>query len=287
MAGITILTLVGGLSGLVGAASPTSSTLTDILGGQRHLLRNDDVVLDVAPSFQTNLYLTQGLQPDAQKVPLHVVFSGPDQITQIRIDGNQLEWYQPVQEPGNVFSYPWNITQLQNLYAGFNALTEDPATVWATDSSASTVSTTWSEGAGSSVTSGSVSTQAFDVSVSIASKINIGGFGADLSGGFDYNSSSSVSTLNESSSKLGSSTGIKIVKPSFVNPGQYAYTAQTSHFRAASTHRHSARDSLGHHGAVQRSLVDVVSGRPHRHTQWRRGVVGASLHQARLAGYCL
>ena len=164
---------------------------------------------------------------DAQKVPLHVVFSGPDQIMQIRIDGNQLEWYQPVQESGNVFSYPWNITQLQNLYAGFNALTEDPATVWATDSSASTVSTTWSEGAGSSVTSGSVSTQAFDVSVSIASKINIGGFGADLSGGFDYNSSSSVSTLNESSSKLGSSTGIKIVKPSFVNPGQYAYTAQT------------------------------------------------------------
>ena len=53
------------------------------------------------------------------------------------------------------------------------------------------------------------------------------GFGGDLSAGFDYNSSSSISTLNESSSTLGSSTGIKIVKPPFANPGQYAYAAQT------------------------------------------------------------
>ena len=62
VAGITILTLVGGLSGLVGAAEPDFSNVTDILGEQRHLLRNDDLVFDVAPSFQTNLYLTQGLQ---------------------------------------------------------------------------------------------------------------------------------------------------------------------------------------------------------------------------------
>ena len=50
---------------------------------------------------------------------------------------------------------------------------------------------------------------------------------ASVSAGFDYNSSSSISTLNESSSTLGSSTGIKIVKPAFANPGQYAYAAQT------------------------------------------------------------
>jgi hypothetical protein len=36
-----------------------------------------------------------------------------------------------------------------------------------------------------------------------------------------------VSTLNESTSALGSSTGIKIIKPPFDNPGQYAYAAQT------------------------------------------------------------
>ena len=53
------------------------------------------------------------------------------------------------------------------------------------------------------------------------------GFGGDVSAGFDYNSSSSISTLNESSSTLGSSTGIKIVRPPFANPGQYANAAQT------------------------------------------------------------
>jgi hypothetical protein len=164
---------------------------------------------------------------DAQQLPLHVVFSGPDQVTQNRIDGNLLEWYQPVQEPGNVFSYPWSVSQLQALYPGFEALTADPATTWATDSSGSVVSVTWSAGSGADVTSGSVSTEAFDVAVSLASKITIDGFGADLSAGFDYNNSSSVSTLNESKSALVSSTGIKVFKPSFVSPEEYAYTAQT------------------------------------------------------------
>ena len=159
--------------------------------------------------------------------PLYVQFSGPDRVQQYRIDGNQLEWYQPVQEPGNVFSYPGSVALLQKLYAGFTPLTADPATGWATDSSGSTVSVSWSQGSGSNVTSGSVSTQSFDVSTTVSASAEAFGFGGDLSAGFDYNSSSSISTLNESSSTLGSSTGIKIVKPPFANPGQYAYAAQT------------------------------------------------------------
>ena len=77
------------------------------------------------------------------------------------------------------------------------------------------------------MTSGSVSTQSFDVSTTVSASAEAFGFGGDISAGFEYNSSSSISTLNESSSTLGSSTGIKIVKPPFVNPGQYAYAAQT------------------------------------------------------------
>ena len=163
----------------------------------------------------------------AGTAPLYVQFSGPDLVTPGRIDGSLLEWYQPVQEPGNVFSYPWSAALLQDLYAGFASLTADPATIWATDSSGSTVSVSWSQGSGSSVTSGTVSTQSFDVSTSITASVTAAGIGGSLSAGFDYNSSTSASTLNESSAKLGSSTGIKIVKPPFVNPGQYAYAAQT------------------------------------------------------------
>ncbi|HSO50212.1 MAG TPA: hypothetical protein VLS86_06660, partial [Acidimicrobiia bacterium] len=67
--------------------------------------------------------------PTGTTKPLYVQFSGPDMVTQGRIDGNQLEWYQPVQEPGNVFSYPWSAGLLQDLYGGFTPLTADPATV--------------------------------------------------------------------------------------------------------------------------------------------------------------
>ena len=197
-----------------------------------------DVVWYTAKRFNTYAYRVLGQcvsapgSPPAEGCPagtrpLYVQFSGPDRVQQYRIDGNQLEWYQPVQEPGNVFSYPGSVALLQELYAGFAPLTADPATGWATDSSGSTVSVSWSQGSGNNVTSGSVSTQSFDVSTTVSASAEAFGFGADISAGFDYNSSSSISTLNESSSTLGSSTGIKIVKPPFANPGQYAYAAQT------------------------------------------------------------
>lgn len=159
--------------------------------------------------------------------PLYLQLSGPDQVTNGRIDGSLLEWYQPAHEPGNVLSYPWSAGLLQDLYAGFAPLTEDPATTWATDTSGSTVSVSWSQGSGSSVTSGTVSTQSLDVSASVTGSVSVGLFDGSLDLGFDYNKSNSTSTLNESSSTLGSSTGIQVVKPSFLNPGEYAYTAQT------------------------------------------------------------
>ncbi len=197
-----------------------------------------DVVWYTAKRFNTYAYRVLGQcvpapgSPAAEGCPagtqpLYVQFSGPDLVKQYRIGGNLVEWYQPVQEPGNVFSYPGSVSLLQNLYARFTPLTADPATSWATDSSGSTVSVSWSQGSGNNVTSGSVSTQSFDVSTTVSASAQAFGFGADISAGFKYNSSSSISTLNESSSTLGSSTGIKIVKPPFINPGQYAYVAQT------------------------------------------------------------
>ena len=192
-----------------------------------------DFVWFTAKRFNTYAYRVLGKCSPAVEgcpsgtQPLYVHFSGPDQVTTSRIDGNQLEWYQPVQEPGNVFSYPQTPALLKDLYSQFLSLTADPATFWATDSSGSTVSVSWSQGSGSSVTSGSVATQSFDVSTTVAANAQAFGFGGALSFGFDYNSSSSISTLNESSSTVGSSTGIKTFKPPFINPGQYAYAAQT------------------------------------------------------------
>jgi len=40
-------------------------------------------------------------------------FSGPDNVNYIQAaEGRNLEWYQPVQEPGNLLSYPANEQQL-------------------------------------------------------------------------------------------------------------------------------------------------------------------------------
>src|SRR6202034_1350812 len=39
-------------------------------------------------------------------------YSAPDSIIRADVDGTTQEWYQPVQEPGNIFSYPWKLEQI-------------------------------------------------------------------------------------------------------------------------------------------------------------------------------
>ena len=162
-----------------------------------------------------------------ENLPLHVQFWGPDMIQHFTIDGSLLEWYQPTWEPGNLFSYPWSLDQLKLLYPDFLPLTDVPTTRWATDSSGQDVSVNWSEGGGSDVTSGSASTHTFDTSVSVKGSLQFEGFGAEASAGFEYNKSTSASTMNEAVSTLGESAGIKVFKPPFADPQQYAYAAET------------------------------------------------------------
>jgi hypothetical protein len=152
---------------------------------------------------------------DDEKLPLHVQFSGPDMVTQSDIDATTQEWYQPPWEPGNLFSYPWNLTLLQQAFPDLSPLTTSPAPWRGTDTSTSTYTTTWTEGSGSSQSSGSVNSNSIDVSVTVAAKASIEGFGIDGSAGFEVNSSESVSTLNTSTQTLSASTGIQVNKPDF------------------------------------------------------------------------
>src|SRR5262249_54997146 len=47
----------------------------------------------------------------AGKAPLQAQFSGPDNVWYLElVEGRSLEWYQPVQEPGNIFSYPGSLS---------------------------------------------------------------------------------------------------------------------------------------------------------------------------------
>jgi hypothetical protein len=152
---------------------------------------------------------------DADQLPLHVVFSGPDLVSHQDIDATTQEWYQPLHEPGNIFSYPWTVAQLQLGFPSLIPLTGDPNEPnWrATDTSSSAYSTKWNQGTKSDQSSGSVSTNTWDTSVTVAGQASIEGFGINGSASFEVNSSQSASTLNTSTQTLDAATGVQVNKP--------------------------------------------------------------------------
>ena len=83
---------------------------------------------------------------DGKKVPMYVQFSAPDQVRYSDIDGLKQDWYQPVHEPGNVFSYPWSLAELQNRYTEHVSPLTSDATCTAIGSSSSSYSTQWTSG---------------------------------------------------------------------------------------------------------------------------------------------
>jgi len=161
--------------------------------------------------------------------PLYIQFSGPDNIEYISAaEGRNLEWYQPVWEPGNLFSYPANQQQLAAELAGgtsFQALS--PAnSVWDVQT-ASQVTESWTDGGGSNVSSGSQSTQSFDASVSASAMVSFEGIGASAGVTFDYNDSTSTSTLNESGSTFSDSQGIVLNRGISTSSDLYDYQGQS------------------------------------------------------------
>ncbi len=154
------------------------------------------------------------------KQPLHIQYSGPDNVVHLEpTDAAGVEWYQGV-EPGNIFSFPGSLMLLeatvppQQNPSTMSAdsrlqLLSGGDTAWGTQSTTS-VSVDWTEGNGSQVTSGSVSTNSFDVSASVSGSTNIEGFGLSGSASFDYSQSTSASTVNSSSSTFSESTGITV-----------------------------------------------------------------------------
>ncbi|HWO99718.1 MAG TPA: VCBS repeat-containing protein [Methylococcus sp.] len=158
----------------------------------------------------------------SEKKPLNVVISGPDQITTNSVDASQVEWYQPVHEPGNVLSYPWDLTQIQNLEPRMDQLTD--SIVVYTDGSTQTQLAQWTNTQKTENTTGSTNSYTWNLSISYSYNQKIG-----LSGGlsFSYEGSKSISTLNSAMVSLGASTGFGINKPgTFADPNQYMYLFQ-------------------------------------------------------------
>jgi hypothetical protein len=203
----------------------------------------DDIV--AASSSQMNIYSYRligqcapatGAPPSegcaAGTQPLYLQFSGPDNLEYIKaVEGRNVEWYQPVQEPGNLFSYPANLQQLEADVAG--GVTPLPLTptdnIW--DSQISSVfHVNWTKGGGTSVSSGSIASHSFDAQVSVSANAGIFGFDVGAGTGFGYNNSSSVSTLNQSTSFLKASSGVTLkrgVSGQVANESVYDYSGQS------------------------------------------------------------
>lgn len=153
--------------------------------------------------------------PD-DKSQQYVEFSVPSQVKHAAMDGNTQWWYQPVHQPGNVLSYPVDKAQLQREFTDtIVPLTPDPPTCYGIGTP-QTYSTNWSSGSTTGKTVGSANSFSDDLSMSYTTRAGVKNV---ASGSFTYSldiaGSTSLSSLNESTSSLSASQGVAVSEPSF------------------------------------------------------------------------
>jgi len=159
--------------------------------------------------------------------PLYVSFSGPVDSVISPLDGGTTEWYQPVHEEGQIFSYAWDISQLKTRFPESSVMSTDDVVLTTDTSPAIQRSVKWLTDSQQQTSTQNTFTHSFESDNSIT----VGGVdkdtgGAEFSGSFDYNSSKAVSTLNTSSTDLGAYTQIDLNRPSFPDGSLYKYSFQ-------------------------------------------------------------
>ena len=161
---------------------------------------------------------------ESEKLPLTIQFSAPSEASDDVGTATNKEWYQPVWEPGNIFSYPANLAQLQQGFEDMlNVL--NAIQTFATDTSAATTNTSWKAGLNSKSTIGQTKTFSGSATVSVAGQVGAEGIASIGAGAsFTAHGSDALKNLSQTTGEFNQSTGITFNKPStFLDPGQYAY----------------------------------------------------------------
>ncbi len=161
---------------------------------------------------------------NSQKLPMTMQFSAPGNTQESSIDGNAIATYQPPWEPGNIFSYPANLAQLQKIYPNLSLLSKR-SDQWFTDSVKTVEIASWNVGSSGGTSSTLDKTFSFENEFSVSGSymatpgIGVSGnYGLDLSGSFGF------SSLNQSTTTLNESTGIGVTKNGGVaTPALYQY----------------------------------------------------------------
>jgi hypothetical protein len=209
----------------------------------------DDLVAATASRLNIYTYPVLGQcvdQPGAQpldncpadKAPLHIQFSGPDNVQYLDlVEGRSLEWYQPVHEPGQIFSYPGSLAQLRaeqpqqptgengETASSLQLLTAD--NVFWTQQANTQVSISWNQSAGKDKSSSTVDTDSFNGSLTMAGKSEALGLKTKV--GFSYNGSKATTTLNQKLSTYSKSAGVLLNRGIGGGPtsdANYRYQAQ-------------------------------------------------------------
>ncbi len=158
---------------------------------------------------------------------LYLTLSGPASNGTGPGPGATTEWYQPLHEPGNIFSYPWDENQLKlQVSEGIDLLTRPQH--FYTDDSDQAQMLRWDTKSEDDQTTGSTNSHSFEKSYSLTGGNVIGKIlNVNLKGDYSYNDSTSTSTLNKSSSSVGASQGIAIAKPgTFLDTPLYLYRVE-------------------------------------------------------------
>ncbi|MDQ2844359.1 MAG: hypothetical protein M3Y72_25610 [Acidobacteriota bacterium] len=154
---------------------------------------------------------------EGDKTQAYVEYSGPDQITLFDVDATTQDWYQPVDEPGNIFSYPWSLALFDRLHPSADLLTANPA--WrGIDTTESSYETNWTKESTKDVSVGAKTLTTHDNTFTSSATIGADGIAqGTIDFSSNFNRSTGLETLEDSTISLTSNNGLKVDKPRFSN----------------------------------------------------------------------
>ena len=152
---------------------------------------------------------------EGDKTQAYVEYSGPDVITVFDVDATTQDWYQPIDEPGNIFSYPWSVALFEHIHPRADLLTANPA--WrGIDTTESSYETNWTNESTKDVSVGAKTLTTHDHTFTSSATIGADGIAqATIDFSSNFNRSTGLETLEDSTISLTSNNGLKVDKPRF------------------------------------------------------------------------
>lgn len=161
-----------------------------------------------------------------EKVQATITFSAPDQVETESIGQDATSLYQPPWEYGNLFSYPANYEQLQQIVPNMASLTT-PNQSFSTSGGPLTLSYNWASGSSTGSKSGFEQNYSFGSDTSAQGAVGIPDIGSASAGyEIDLSGSYGLSNLTTNLTQMDTSTGLSVERPEgFLDTANYGYSA--------------------------------------------------------------